>query len=207
MTTVLLVRHGQTEANKTGYWQGWADTSLTPEGHRQASAVARRIERDHALVAVYTSTLQRALQTARPIAEAAGCPLLPHDDLRELHFGDINGLSIAEFRQQYPDLFQQWTDKTNLDFAWPGGESRRSFFTRVWRAVDDIVAAHPDGEVVIVGHGGSLRAALARLLPDQFTDWWSYDLHNAGLTIVEFTAQGATLRALDDCAHLDGAPT
>jgi broad specificity phosphatase PhoE len=207
MTVVLLVRHGQTEANQRGYWQGWEDNLLTPVGHAQARAVARRIGQEFAPTVVYSSSLQRALQTAKPITEAVGCPLIPHDDLRELNFGEINGLTIAEFGQQYPELFDQWKDKANLDFVWPGGESRREFFTRVWRAVDDIVAAHPKGEVTIVGHGGSLRAALARLLPDQFTDWWAYDLHNACLSMVEHTAEGAALRVLNDCSHLDVVTT
>ncbi|MDH7488618.1 MAG: histidine phosphatase family protein [Anaerolineae bacterium] len=204
MTTLLLVRHGATQANEIGYWQGWEDTALTEVGMAQAQAVARRVAREFAPVAVYSSSLRRALQTAEPIAQAVACPLIPHDGLREIHFGQISGLSLEQFRKGFPALFEAWTDKTNLDFAWPGGESRRAFFTRVWGAVDEILAAHPgDDTVVIVAHGGSLRAALAYLLPGQFTNWWTYDLRNASLTVVDVAAGEAQLRLLNDCAHLD----
>lgn len=204
MTTLLLVRHGATQANEIGYWQGWEDTSLTEAGLAQAQAVAQRIAREFTPVAVYSSSLRRAMQTAEPIARATARPLIPHDGLREIHFGQISGLTLEQFRKGFPGLFEAWTDKTNLDFSWPGGESRRAFFTRVWAAVDEILAAHPEDETaVVVAHGGSLRAALAYLLPGQFTNWWAYDLRNASLTVVDVVAGEAQLRLLNDCAHLE----
>lgn len=207
MTTLLFVRHGATEANDIGYWQGWEDTCLTETGLAQAQAVARRIAHEFAPVAVYSSSLRRALQTAEPIAQSTACPLIPHDGLREIHFGQVSGLTIAQFRERFPGLFEAWTDKMNLDFHWPGGESRRAFFTRVWGAVDEILAAHPGDEtVVVVAHGGSLRAALAYLLPDRFTNWWAYDLRNASLTVVDVVAGVPSLRLLNDCAHLEAQP-
>jgi len=202
MTTLLLVRHGVTAANLLGYWQGWEETRLTPAGVRQAEAVARRIAAEFAPAAVYSSTLRRAAQTAEPIALAAGCPLIRCEGLREINFGEVSGLTIPEFRARFPGLFEAWTDKTNLDFQWPGGESRRDFFTRVWGAMDAIIAAHPSDEVVVVGHGGSLRAALAHLLPERFTEWWLYELGNTSLTVVDMGASGTTLRVLNDRAHL-----
>lgn len=203
MTTLLFVRHGVTEANQIGYWQGWEETSLTAVGVQQAETVARRIAAEFVPAAVYSSTLRRAVQTAEPIARAADCPLIRCDGLKEINFGEVSGLTIGEFRERFAGLFEAWTDRTNLDFHWPGGESRRGFFTRVWDAVDGIIAAHPDGEVVVVGHGGSLRAALAHLLPGEFTDWWLYELGNASLTVVEVAGDGvAALKVLNDCAHL-----
>ncbi len=203
MTTLLLVRHGATQANEIGYWQGWEDTALTDIGLAQAHAVAQRIAREFAPVAVHSSSLRRAMQTAEVIARAVARPLISHDGLREIHFGQVSGLTLEQFRKGFPGLFEAWTDKTNLDFAWPGGESRRAFFTRVWAAVDGILAAHPGDEtVVVVAHGGSLRATLAYLLPDQFTNWWAYDLGNASLTVVDIAAAEPRLRLFNDCAHL-----
>jgi len=205
VTVLLLVRHGVTEANEIGTWQGWDDTALTPLGHEQALAVARRIASEFSPQAVHTSSLLRARQTAEPIAQAARCPLIPNPGLREINFGDVSGLTIEQFRAKFAGIFEAWTDKRNVDFVWPGGESRRAFFTRVWRAMDEIVKAHPLGEAVIVGHGGSLRAALAYLLPREFTDWWTYELRNASLSVVEITKAGPALKALNDCAHLERA--
>jgi broad specificity phosphatase PhoE len=202
MTRLVFVRHGVTEANRIGYWQGWEETSLAPEGLAQADAVAGRIASEFAPQTVYTSPLRRAVQTAEPIARAAACPLVLCDGLKEINFGQVSGLTINQFRDRFASLFEAWTDKTNLDFHWPGGESRRGFFTRVWIALDGIIAAHPAGEVVIVAHGGSLRAALAHLLPTDFTDWWLYELGNTSLTVVEIAEDGnATLKSLNDCAH------
>lgn len=204
MTVLLLVRHGVTKANEIGTWQGWDDTVLTPLGHQQALAVARRIAGEFSPQVVYTSSLLRARQTAEPIAQVARCRLIPHDGLREINFGEVSGLTVGQFREKFVGIFEAWADKRDVDFVWPGGESRRAFFTRVWRAMDEIVKAHPSGEVVIVGHGGSLRAALSYLLPREFTNWWTYELHNASLSVVEITKAGPALKLLDDCAHLDG---
>jgi probable phosphoglycerate mutase len=179
MTDLLLIRHGQAIHNLEGRWEGWGATPLTHEGQHQAEAVARRLERWLPPVSyIYTSPLLRAVQTAEPIAQRLGLTPSTNENLREINFGAVSGF--------------------------PRGEKRQVFFQRVARALDEIVALHPDEQIAVVAHGGTLRGGLAHLFPDTMRDWWIYALQNASLTHVRVGENGKRLVVLNDCHHLDG---
>nr|HID14460.1 histidine phosphatase family protein [Anaerolineae bacterium] len=206
MTELILIRHGQTHANVAGRWQGWSDSTLTSLGQTQAEAVARRLAAEHSRVAaLYSSPLRRALQTATIIGAALGLRPVSVDDLKEINFGELNGITLKEMEAQYPALFARWKNKADTEFEWPDGERRADFFRRVALACDRILALHPNDSVVIVAHGGTLRACLAHLLPDQLGQWWSYTIDHCAITRVTTGAAGARLLALNDVTHLPPA--
>ena len=124
------------------------------------------------------------------------------DDLREVNFGRLDGITIEKMEAHHPALFTRWKNKADMGFTWPGGERRADFFSRVAHACDRILARHPHGRVVVVAHGGTLRACLAHLLPEQMSDWWGYRLDNCGLTRVSVEGDHARLLALNDSMHL-----
>jgi len=203
MTELLLVRHGQTDSNLQGRWQGWDGVPLNQQGEREAALIARRLaQTGEAIAALYASPLRRAWQTAERIAEALNLSPVPHDGLKEIHFGHISGITLDEFREGHPDLHQRWTDKMDLAFTFPGGEQRAQFFQRVGEAMEEIAERHPDQKIVVVSHGGSIRAGLVHYLPAQFSQWWTYELGNCSLTRLEVRDGQARLLALDDRAHL-----
>jgi broad specificity phosphatase PhoE len=205
MTKFLFVRHGQTQANAAGSWQGWTDYPLNARGRTQAEAVAARLaaERD-AIAALYTSPLLRALQTAEVIGARIQLDPIVLEQLKEIHFGELEGTTVREMENQFPDLFTRWQDKTDMTFQWPGGEQRGEFFARASSARRKIHARHRGEKVVIVAHGGTIRACLADMLPDVLGDWWAYALDNAGLSRVWVGDQDARLIALNDTTHLLG---
>ena len=203
MTELLLVRHGQTDSNLHGRWQGWDGTPLNQQGEREAALVARRLaQTEKAIAALYASPLRRAWQTAERIGEALNLSPVPHDGLKEINFGQISGITLDEFRERFPDLHKRWADKTDLTFAFPGGEQRAQFFQRVGEAMEGIVERHPDQKVVVVAHGGTLRACLVHYLPAEFSQWWTYELGNCSLTRLEVREGRVKLLVLDDSAHL-----
>jgi len=203
MTELLLVRHGQTDSNLHGRWQGWDGIPLNQQGEREAARIARRLaQTEEAIAALYASPLRRAWQTAERIGEAWNLSPVPHDGLKEINFGQISGITLDELRERFPDLHKRWADKTNLTFAFPGGEQRAQFFQRVGEAIEGIVERHPDQKVVAVAHGGTLRACLVHYLPVEFSQWWTYELGNCSLTRLEVRAGRAKLLVLDDRAHL-----
>lgn len=205
MTDLLLVRHGEATHNLEGRLEGWGATPLTQTGQHQVRALARRLASwSPPIVRLYTSPLLRARQTADVIALELGLVSSACDDLKEINFGQINGLSLAMFRETLPDLFARWQDRTDLTFQYPGGEQRLEFFQRASRAMDDIAARHPDEQVVVVAHGGTLRAGLAHFFPRTMKDWWAYALHNASLTHARVGPTGSVLITLNDCQHLEG---
>jgi len=203
MTELLLVRHGQTDGNLQGRWQGWDGTPLNQQGEWEAALIAQRLaQTKDAIAALYASPLRRAWQTAERIGEALNLCPVPHDGLKEMNFGQISGITLDEFRERFPDLHKRWTDKMDLSFTFPGGEQRVQFFQRVGEAMAGIVARHPDQKVVVVAHGGSLRACLVHYLPAQFSQWWTYELGNCSLTRLEVRAGQGKLLILNDRAHL-----
>jgi broad specificity phosphatase PhoE len=180
MTELLIIRHAQTEANVAGRWEGWTDPPLTPTGRAQAEAIARRLAPEGGqIAALYTSPLRRALETAQAIGAALDLEPTPVEALKEIHFGQLEGVTLQEMEARHPDLYARWEDKTDMAFRWPGGENRAAFFSRAAQACQCILTRHPDEKVVIVAHGGTIRACLAHLLPRQLGGWWTYALRHS----------------------------
>jgi broad specificity phosphatase PhoE len=145
MTTLLLARHGETDWNREGRWQGWADPPLNDLGRSQARELAEQL-RATPFDAVYSSDLARAVETAEILAADHGVPIVLDRDLREIDIGSWSGLTRAEIMERFPDGKR------------PDGETHEQQATRVRAAVTRIAKAHPGGRVLVVGHGGTIRS-------------------------------------------------
>jgi probable phosphoglycerate mutase len=200
-----LIRHGQIVHNLDGRWIGREDIPLTEAGQRQALALAQRLASWSPPVdCVYTSPLRRARQTAEPIARALEVTPILDEGLQEIDLGMVSGLTIDTLRETMPEVYTRWQDRQDLTFRFPGGEQRLSFYQRVGRALDEIVAWHPGEQVVVIAHEGTLRAGLVHLFPPMMSDQWAYDLRNASLTHVRAGDGENVLVSLNDCQHLQG---
>ncbi|HID88388.1 MAG TPA: hypothetical protein EYH27_02680 [Anaerolineales bacterium] len=200
---IILVRHAETVANVEGRWVGWGDTGLTERGRVQVEATARRLVQEvHDGAAIYTSPLPRARETAEGIGRALGLKPIPVENLREINFGDLDGVTLEEMRTRYPDLYARWRDKTDGEYTWPGGEKRADFFRRVAEVCQEILSRHDRGTVIIVAHGGTVRACLAHLMPDKLGEWWGYSLDNCGITRLQIEDGTVRLLTLNDISHL-----
>jgi broad specificity phosphatase PhoE len=203
MTDLLQIRHGQATHNLEGRWEGWGETPLTEEGKRQAEALAIRVGSWLPPVRVlYTSPLRRAKQTVEPIAQRLGLTPVVCDDLREMNFGQVGGLTLDSFQESMPELHARWQDRGDMAFKFPGGEQRLAFFRRAGGALDAILTRHPQAHVAVVAHGGTLRAGLAYLFPNTMGNWWNYALDNGSLTHVRTGPPGHSILLLNDCSHL-----
>ena len=160
MTTILIARHGQSDWNQERRWQGHADRPLTDRGREQAQALADRLSHIE-LDAVYSSDLQRARDTAAVVAESQGLELRQLPDLREVDVGSWSGLTRAEAEERFPEGFARWRDGYP---GWKDGETYEAMTDRVLRAVGKIAAEHESGRVLVVSHGGPIRAMHAAAL-------------------------------------------
>lgn len=160
MTTILIARHGQSDWNQEKRWQGHADRPLTERGREQAQALADRVAHIE-LDAVYSSDLQRARDTAAVVAESQGFKLRQRPELREVDVGSWSGLTRAEAEERFPEGFTRWRDGYP---GWKDGETYEAMTDRVLRAVDEIAAEHEGGRVLVVTHGGPIRAIHAAAL-------------------------------------------
>ena len=207
MLNLILVRHAQTVANVEKRWVGWGRTELTDLGRRQVDATAWRLSQEvHDGVALYSSPLLRAVTTARPIGQRLGLEPILVDDLREVNFGAMDGITLEEMASHHPELFAQWQNKADSTFTWPGGDRRADFFRRVARSCERLMGQHDGGTVIVVGHGGTLRACLVHLVPGELGEWWSYGLGNCAITRLARQDGAWHLVALNDRAHLPEAP-
>ena len=160
MTTLLLARHGQSDWNSARRWQGFADRPLTELGRAQAAELAERLA-DIALDAVYSSDLKRARKTAATVAHAQGLEVTTLPELREVNVGSWQGLTREEAAARFPDGFRRWLAGGT---GWDDGESYGEMSARVLGAVEEIGRRHEGGRVLIVSHGGPIRAIHAAAL-------------------------------------------
>ncbi len=181
--TIHLVRHGQTDWNKQGRMQGQSDIPLNATGLRQADAAAAVLN-GRPIGAVIASDLCRARQTAEPIAAGAGVKLTLEPALRERSFGDVEGRLEAEVNQQLEGRFlERWADP---DFTFDGGETRRQLYQRVGAFLHDLLTSPPQGEIVLVAHGGTLQVArgfLEQIPVERLSEWHSGNGEVTTLTV------------------------
>ena len=150
-TTLLLARHGETDWNRDGRFQGHADPPLNERGRAQARALALMLA-DEPLEAIYSSDLRRAFQTAQLVAVRKGLEVVLDPQLRERDIGHWAGLTRAEIEERFPDELRLWHDGVV-----GCGESREALGERVVTVARRIASAHPGGQVLVVTHGGALR--------------------------------------------------
>jgi probable phosphoglycerate mutase len=160
VTTILLARHGESDWNAGRRWQGHTDRPLSDKGRRQALALAERLS-DVPLDAVYSSDLKRALDTARPVAASQGLAVVVDAALREVDVGSWSGLGREEAAARFPEGYARWLDG---GAGWDDGESYEAMGQRVVAAVLRIAETHAGGRVLVVAHGGSIRAVHAAAL-------------------------------------------
>lgn len=176
-TVLTLVRHGETAANIDGVWHGSIDTPLTLRGHEQASRVAAyAAETCGDAVALYSSPLQRARDTAGAIGELLNLEVRLESDLAEYDLGSWEGKTYSELQAKHK-LWDRM--RSDPDFAPPGGESPRQVATRFCAALRRIASAHSSGDpsaeegarVIVVTHGGVIALSLGEILDGDLTQW------------------------------------
>ena len=158
MTRIFLVRHGATEWNINKRAQGQADVPMDTLGYEQAEEAADRLQ-DEEIVAVYASDLQRASETAKAIARRRGLEVNLDERLREIDQGEWTGLTPKEICEKWPD---QWGMARHYSPR-PGGETPDQVRARSLAALEEIVRAHPAGQVVVCSHGGTMRWIAAEI--------------------------------------------
>jgi len=150
MTTLVLIRHGQTDWNVEGRWQGQADPPLSEVGRRQAQCIGQ-CQHQFGFAALYSSDLRRSLETAQIIGKEMGLEVILEPRLREVNLGQWQGMLSGDIAAQYPDAFRRWHESP-VSVQPPGGESIPSLAARVLEAIHEIIARHPGQRVGVVSH-------------------------------------------------------
>ncbi len=204
-TTVLLVRHGQTRSNVTGYYMGWFEEDLDEVGYDQARKLSARLA-GLPIASIYTSPLKRAFSTASLIAEPHSLKVKPCDDLIEIKLGDWQGLHESEIEKRWPELWKQsQVDPSGLTM--PNGESFGQVADRAVRAFEAVVTDNRGKQVVMVTHDIVVRILAAYVMWVPYSIYRRIKANNASLSVVWVNEGAKRLAILNDTSHFETMPS
>ena len=201
MTKVIFIRHGQTEWNVTGRYQGQSDVQLSEEGRQQAVKLAENFPVER-VDAIYASDLQRAMVTAETIAKQFGLSVQAEPAFRELSFGDWEGLTYQQIVDKWEDAMANFLQHPDI-LEIPGGESFPVVQQRAMKRLNELIEKHDGQTIVVVAHGAVLRTMLTAALHMPLQYLWSIRQFNTAVNIVRYDADAnPTVELLNSTAHL-----
>jgi broad specificity phosphatase PhoE len=207
MTNIIIVRHGEVAGNAGDKkaFVGWGDLELNERGLRQTEVVGQYLQNE-TIDAVYSSDLQRARITAESIAAPHNLAVQVDPDLREVNYGDWEGLSEAELLEQYGE---QWKARQNdpWNVAAIGGENHAQMWARFLPKWNALVEKHDGQTAVLVGHNGLIRILLCHLLGAPFSSFKRIHVNNCSVTRVEIEAGSGDapqilIKGINQTSHL-----
>jgi broad specificity phosphatase PhoE len=204
VTRIILVRHGQTAWNIGSgageHFRGRVDLPLDDAGLAQAQAVAERLA-NCPIVAVYSSPLKRAIETARPTAQQLGLPVQPLPGIVDINYGDWQGLSPAEVAKTHPDLYRLWLEKPHR-VKFPNGESLRQVRLRGMAALEETIVRHEGEVVLLVAHQVMNKVLVCAMLGLGNSHFWRIRQDNACINVFEHRDGVFTAVLINDTCHL-----
>ena len=201
ITRIVAIRHGETAWNVDTRIQGQLDVPLNHKGQWQAQRLAAALA-DEGVTRIYASDLQRAWQTAQPLAAVTGVAPQPEPGLRERAFGVFQGLTWAEIERDHPVQSERWR-RRDPEFGPEGGETLTAFYARCVACVAALAERHPGEVLAIVAHGGVLDCLYRAATRVDLRAPRSWQLGNASINRLLHTPQGLTLVGWADTGHLD----
>ncbi len=199
---LYLVRHGETESNRLGLALGRDNVPLNEHGLWQAERVGRALASEP-LVAVYSSPLRRALDTAEAVAGHHGREVQVEERLIEMDVGEVEGLPFDEVRKRYPDLLEKWVSGSGPTQTMPGGERLVDVQERAWALVNELAARHGDEVIAAVSHNFVILSLLARALGIELAQFRRLRHSVAAVSVLDFSPKRVKVVRLNDTCHLE----
>lgn len=198
---VFLVRHGETEWNRLGRFQGQADIALNDRGLAQARDTARATV-SWRPSALYASPLVRTMQVAEEISGKIGLPIIPDARLMELNLGQLEGVTGQAMQEQWSQVYQGWRNDPGAT-EMPGGESLAQLQDRAWQVLLDLEQSHGEDEaVVLVSHNFAIRTIVSKLLGMPWSHFHQTYLSLSSICTLESNSRGRRLLAYNSTCHL-----
>jgi len=203
-TEILLVRHGQTESNRTGFYMGRLAEDLNACGLAQAQSLSSRLAGTK-IETAYASPLKRTLHTAQIIAGPHKIEIVTLEGLIEIDQGELQGLHRSETEKKWPHLCQQLrTDPSQA--AFPGGESFSQVAARTEAAFELIIGLNPEKRVLLVAHEINVKIIIMHALGLPYSLYRRFEIHNASLNRLQALNGIFKLVTLNDISHLENNP-
>lgn len=183
MTKLILVRHALTTDNQENRLSGHIDSCVSEKGKLQIEKLTQYLKEIH-LDKIYTTTSSRTKDTVKQIAEIKGINLIEKDTLKEINFGDFEGITFDEIKISNPVEFEKMI-KEGYDYKYPNGESLVETYHRVAKEVDKIIEDNKGQTILICSHGGTIRNIITHLISKTYDYHWNFRIDNASVTVLE----------------------
>lgn len=200
MTTIILVRHGETDWNVEEIFRGRADVELNKAGIEQAELLAKYLE-GVSVEAIYSSPLQRALKTAEIVAALHHMDAMPSQELIDFDYGEWQGLSHDIVKERYKALYAEWLNSPHLA-KMPKGESLDDVSRRATSLVNQVIAKH-QGTVVLVSHRVIHKVMICALLGLDNSHFWNIRLDTCCITTFVYEKNKFVLTRHNDTSFLN----
>lgn len=200
MTRLFIVRHGETLWNKEGRAQGIQNIDLTDKGKIQGECLAKRLIEEN-IDFIYSSDLSRAYETAKILGNNINKPVHVISDIREMNFGQWEGLTIDDIKLKYQDSYNIWRNTPHIAQI-PGAETLIQVQERAMKGVYNIIEKHPDKNIVLVSHGVAIKTIIFGLLDIDLSNFKKIRQDNTAINIIDFKENYNVLVQLNDTCHL-----
>lgn len=206
MKTLYIVRHGETDWNKMGKYQGITDVPLNENGLNQAKACGNALK-DVTFDRILSSDLSRALVTAETIRGDRTTPITVDKRLRELNFGDWEAMLFSDIEARWPGLIDEMYLRPHLVKV-PNGESFKDLQDRAWAGLEEFLNKNDEEETLLIAcHGGTIRTLLCKLLDISISHCWNFSQGNTAINRIFYNGMGEydhnILNLLNDTAHVE----
>ena len=183
MVKLILVRHALTVDNQKSRLSGHIDSSISEEGKEQIDKITNYLK-DFDIDKIYTTTSSRTKDTVKKLSELKSIEIIEKESLKEISFGDFEGLTFDEIKDKYPKEFQDMIQK-GYEYKYPNGESLIDSYNRVCIELDNIISNNDDRTILICSHGGTIRNIITYLISNSYKYHWNFKIDNGSVTILE----------------------
>ena len=183
MVKLILVRHALTVDNQRSRLSGHIDSSVSEEGKEQTEKITNYLK-DFEIDKIYTTTSSRTKDTVKKLSKLKSIEIIEKESLKEISFGDFEGLTFKDIENIYPEEFQDMIKK-GYEYKYPNGESLIESYNRVCTELDNIISNNDNQTILICSHGGTIRNIITYLISNSYKYHWNFKIDNGSVTILE----------------------
>lgn len=200
MVKLILVRHALTVDNQKSRLSGHIDSSISEEGKEQIDKITNYLK-DFDIDKIYTTTSSRTKSTVKKLSELKSIEIIERESLKEISFGNFEGLTFDEIKNKYPEEFQDMIQK-GYEYKYPNGESLIDSYNRVCIELDNIISNNDNRTILICSHGGTIRNIITYLISNSYKYHWNFKIDNGSVTILEVQDGFTVITAMNNTSFI-----
>ena len=200
MVKLILVRHALTVDNQKSRLSGHIDSSISEEGKEQIDKITNYLK-DFDIDKIYTTTSSRTKDTVKKLSELKSIEIIEKESLKEISFGNFEGLTFDEIKDKYPKEFQDMIEK-GYEYKYPNGESLIDSYNRVCIELDNIISNNDNRTILICSHGGTIRNIITYLISNSYKYHWNFKIDNGSVTILEVQDGFTVITAMNNTSFI-----